>query len=150
MGLEVRGLNEAQRMLEEQAARIRAPGPVLVAAAADLEELVDASTRQGRAPDGTPWAPPVTTTRATPGRPARARHDRPSRQLGRLPERTTFVATARGIEVSNPSPVAGYTQDGTSRQPARRIVPTRATDAGGFQGKLGDRIAHYVATGAVR
>jgi hypothetical protein len=157
MGIEATGVAEVERELREQAARVRAPGPALVAAAADLEAAVDASTSSGRAPDGSPWAPPVTTTRPSPGRPARPRHDRPGRQLGGLPALTTFVASSAGIVITNASSGARATQEGNARQVARRILPmdaggrpTRGGDAGRVLAELPDRIAHYVTTGSVR
>ncbi|HEU4408114.1 MAG TPA: phage virion morphogenesis protein [Polyangiaceae bacterium] len=77
----------------------------------ELVTLVQLGFRKGRAPDGSAWAP------------LQARDGQPLRDTGRLMNSFTAKASGSVVKVGTNTPYAPYHQEGTSRMPARPMLP---------------------------
>jgi phage gpG-like protein len=77
-----------------------------------VAELIDRGFQTHSAPDGTPWAPP-----------AHQYGDRPLEDTDALRKGFEVSATEDSIVVRNNVPYADYIQHGTTKMPARPMVP---------------------------
>lgn len=139
----------------ERAADLR---PWLAEAETKLRALIDASFDRDASPDGSPWAPRLTTTRYTDGRPARPLTERrPGRPLlqDTGSNRNSISVSVEGDSViaRAVSDHASYLQFGTRHMPARAFLPVTRTGpmttgpAGELYRQLAESLAKYIVEG---
>lgn len=124
MPIRVEGLTETEDAIDRVSREIADVEPRLVDLAGRVEALVLESAAEERSPDGRAWAPRKATTVR------RGRGSTRSRDTGHLgvvsgrmlaSVRTDVTGSTATIEVT--APHAAFFSGGTSRQPARRLLP---------------------------